>query len=363
MAVQTIRLAAIGDMGLRTVVGTGAAGPGSAGAAGAAPSGSASLDGRRLGGYRVGEPVGAGAHATVHRARHELMGVERAIKVLRPSAAGCPEQREQFMREARIAATIRHPNLVSVFDCGVDPDGTAYIVMEYVAGRTLASRLRDGVPPAAESMRIARQVADALDHAHRHGVVHRDVKPANILLGDDGTARLGDFGIAHLEHEPASRRGGPLVALGTPAYMSPEQCAGQHGRADACSDRYSLAVVLYEMLTGRTPYGQGRAALSGHTGEAPPPPPRTVNPYLPEAVDRVLGRGLDRDPRRRHAGAGELVAELADALAEGRESAPADAPTALSPIVRQSSPPKTGAAGPPPSSRWLARWRSSRRRP
>jgi serine/threonine-protein kinase len=356
MAVQMIRLAAIGDMGAGTLVGTGAA------RTGPAPSGSASLDGRRLGAYRLLEPVGAGAHATVYRARHELMGVERAVKVLRPSAASCPEQREQFMREARIAATIRHPNLVSVFDCGVDPDGTAYIVMEYVSGRTLARRLRDGVPPAGESLRVARQVAEALDHAHRHGVVHRDVKPANILLGDDGTTRLGDFGIAQLERDPESRRGGPLVALGTPAYMSPEQCAGQHGGADACSDLYSLAVVLYEMLTGRTPYGQGRAALSGHTGEAPPPLPRTVNPYLPEAVDRVLRRGLDRDPRRRHAGAGELVAELASALGEGRTSVPTDEPTVLSPIVRHSSPPKTGAAAPSPSG-WLTRWRGWRRRP
>jgi serine/threonine-protein kinase len=356
MAVQTIRLAAIGDMGLRTLVGTGVA------RAETASSGTAGLDGRQLGAYRLLEPLGAGAHATVYRATHQLMGVERAVKVLRPSAASCPEQREQFMREARIAATIRHPNLVSVFDCGVDPDGTAYIVMEYVAGRTLAGRLRDGVPPAGESLQVARQVADALDHAHRHGVIHRDVKPANILLGEDGTARLGDFGIAHLERDPEVRRGGPLVALGTPAYMSPEQCAGQHIRVDACSDLYSLAVVLYEMLTGRTPYGQGRAALSGHTGDAPAPPPRTVNPYLPEAVDRVLRRALDRDPRRRHGSAADLVAELADALSEGRPPAPTDELTALSPIVRHSSPPKTGAAGPPPSG-WRARWRGWRRRP
>jgi serine/threonine protein kinase len=251
-----------------------------------------------LGPYRLLERVGAGAYAAVYRARHEVMEVDRAIKVLRPRAAA---QRDQLLREARVAARIRHPNVVAVLDCGVAPDGTPYIVMEYVAGRSLADRLRDGVPPRAETLHVARQVAAALDHAHGLGVVHRDVKPANVMLGDDGTARLTDFGIAQAGAVPD--RGEPWAGLGTPAYMAPEQRLGQRGSAH--TDVYALAVVMHEMLTGRTP----REA-----------PATTLNPWLPAAVDAVLASGLEREPARRPASAGRLVSALAVAL--GAEPAP-----------------------------------------
>src|SRR2546429_7010811 len=188
--------------------------------------GSGAVVGRRLGPYRLLEKVGTGAHAAVYRARHELMGVERAVKVPRPGAAW-REQGERFLSEARVAARLRHPNVVSVHDCGRAPDGTPYIVMELVPGRTLAQRLADGVPSAAETLRVAEQVARALDHAHRAGVVHRDVKPANVLLAEDGGVRLGDFGIAHLEAEPQS--GETWAGAGTPAYTAPEQRPGGRG--------------------------------------------------------------------------------------------------------------------------------------
>jgi serine/threonine-protein kinase len=227
------------------------------------------------------------------------MDVERAIKLLRPRAGA---QRDHLLREARVVARLRHPNIVGVLDCGLAPDGTPYIVMEYVAGRSLADRLRDGVPPPDETLHVCQQVAAALDHAHGRAVVHRDVKPANVLLGDDGAVRLTDFGIAQAGAEPDGCE--PWAGLGTPAYMAPEQRLGQ--RAGAHTDVYALAVVAYEMLTGRPPREERGGGVA--------PTASSVNPYLPAAVDRVLATGLARDPGRRPAGAGRLVSALALAL-------------------------------------------------
>ncbi len=306
MALEVMRLSAIVDIG---------GGPGDV----------------RLGPYRLLEQVGTGAYAAVYRSRHELMGVERALKVLRPPAAAWPQQRARFLREARIAAQLRHVNVVGVYDCGTGPDGTPYIVMEYVAGRSLACRLLEGVPTPAETVRVAGQLAAGLDHAHARGVVHRDVKPANVLLGADGAVRLGDFGIAHLGAEPDPAE--PWAGLGTPAYMAPEQRLAERSGLGPHTDVYALAAVVYEMLTGRTPHGE---SCSGGAGEvAPPPPPRAVNPYLPAGVDQVLGRGLSTDPARRPPSAAALVAELAEALG-------------------QPAGPETPAAGPPHGSRWPA---------
>ena len=321
--------------------------------------------GGRLGPYRLLEAIAAGAYATVYRVIHEVMGVERAVKILRPPAARSPVQQDRFLREARIAARLRHPNVVSVFDCASAPDGTPYLVMEYVAGRSLAERLREGVPPAFETLRIAREVAAALDYAHGCGVVHRDVKPANVLLGDDGSVRLADFGIACLGS--ARDEGRTCAGLGTPGYMAPEQRLGQAADQGARTDVYGLAVVLFEMLTGRTPFGHGKAGTVNSRTD-PIPPPRSVNPYLPEAVDRSLASGLARDPGRRPATASALVAELAAALGDLAALADGAAPrsgvtpdgdsarpTSLPPLPREVPPPSGCEA--PPSSRWrLARF-------
>src|SRR5262252_4725301 len=308
----------------------------------------------RLGPYRLVAAVGAGAYATVYRGVHEVMGVERAIKVLRSPAAWSQDQQDRFLWEARVAARLRHPNVVSVFDCATMADGTPYIVMEYVAGGSLADRLRAGVPPAVETLRIAGQVAAALDHAHGRGVVHRDVKPANVLLGSDGSVLLADFGIACLGSGRGAYR--PWAGLGTPAYMAPEQHLSQGAGQGAHTDVYGLAVLLFEMLTGRTPHGQ-RTDRPADCLIDPTPHPRAVNPYLPEAVDRSLASG----PGQRPATAGALVAGLAAAL--GELTPPADAagsrpqiaaacdselPTALPPLPREVPPPCEA----PPTRRW-----------
>ena len=323
------------------------------------------LLGGRLGSYRLLEAVAAGAYATVYRVVHEVMGVERAVKVLRTPAARSPEQQDRFLREARLAARLRHPNVVSVFDCASAPDGTPYLVMEYVAGRSLAQRLRQGVPPASETLRIAGQVAAALDYAHSCGVVHRDVKPANVLLGDDGSVRLADFGIACLGSD--GDRGQPYPGLGTPDYMAPEQRLAQTAGQGARTDVYGLAIVLFEMLTGRTPLGDGTAGAANSLTD-PIPPPRSVNPYLPEAVDRSLASGLARDPGRRPATASALVGELAAALGDppslADDAAPRSRvapdgdtaqPTSLPPLPRE-VPPPSGCEAPPSSRWWLVRF-------
>lgn len=318
--------------------------------------------GSRLGPYRLLEAVGAGAYATVYRGVHEVMGVERAIKVLRSPAAWSQDEQDRFLWEARVAARLRHPNVVSVFDCATTPDGTPYIVMEYVPGGSLADRLREGVPPADETLRIAGQVAAALDHAHGRGVVHRDVKPANVLLGSDGSVRLADFGIACLGSGSGADR--PWAGLGTPAYMAPEQHLSQGAGQGAHTDVYGLAVLLFEMLTGRTPCGH-RMDRPADCLIHPTPHPRAVNPYLPEAVDRSLASGLARDPGQRPATAGALVAGLATALGEltppgdaagSRPQVPAacnaacdaERPTASPPLPREVPPPCEA----PPTRRW-----------
>jgi serine/threonine-protein kinase len=287
--------------------------------------------GSRIGPYLMLEQVGEGAYARVFRARHEVMGVERAVKVPRPAAAAWPGQRQRFQQEARLAARLRHPNVVTVYDCGLAPGGAPYLVMELVAGPSLAGRLAAGVMPAGEVVSVAGQVAAALDHAHAHGVIHRDVKPGNVLLGPGGDVCLGDFGIAEPLSEQASAA--PGNGLGTPAYMAPEQCA-DHSRAQGpYTDVYSLAAVVYEMLTGRPPYGErGVACADGALG---PPPPSAVNPYLPAGVDRVLAHGLAASSSDRPPSAGALVADLSAALAtaeqqwRGWDGQPTDPPPFL----------------------------------
>lgn len=322
------------------------------------------LAGSRLGHYRLLERIGAGAYAAVYRAIHEVMGVERAVKVLRPQAASWPGQPAQFLREARVAARLRHPNVVAVYDCGTAADGTPYLVMEYVGGRSLAERLRGGVPPPAETLHIASQLATALDYAHSLGVVHRDVKPANVLLSADGRVGLGDFGIARLGTEPDGDE--PGAGLGTHAYMAPEQYGGQRGGQGPQTDVYALAVVLYEMLTGRTPDAAGGAGASSGP-EQDPQPPSVVNPYLPEAVDGSLAGGLARNPCRRPTSAGALVAQLAAALGElalpanraaewpcNTVSCEAHRPTSLPPLPREAPPPSAREVPPSLSRRFAA---------
>ena len=274
--------------------------------------------------YRVVRHIANGGMASVWAAEDELLGRLVAVKLLARAYDADERARKRFLREARAAAKLgdcRH--VVTVYDIG-EHDDRAFIVMEHFAGGTLADRLRTGAPiPRPLALRWLREAAIALDCAHEHDVVHRDVKPANLLL--DGRSRLavGDFGIATVASEAPVTMTGQV--LGTAAYISPEQARGKP--ATAASDRYALAVVAYELLAGRRPFtAQHPAAQARAHVEATVPPASAAAAGLPPAVDDVLHAGLAKEPADRPPSASDLVDRLEDAL--GADAEPVEAPTA-----------------------------------
>ena len=197
--------------------------------------------------YRLEHPLGHGGMATVYLAHDEELGRPVAIKLLAERLAGDPDFRTRFLREARLAARLSHPNIVTVYDAGEAEDGRPYIVMEYVPGTTFAEL---GQIAPSEAVELAIQASRGLAHAHAAGLVHRDVKPQNLLLREDGTVKVADFGIARAAETTALTQVGTV--LGTAAYLSPEQALGE--QVTAAAYIYSLGAVLYELLTGRPPY-------------------------------------------------------------------------------------------------------------
>ena len=294
--------------------------------------------GDRLGPFEILAPLGAGGMGEVYRARDTRLDRSVAIKLL-PSEFLNPADRrvERFRNEARAIARITHPNICTLHDLG--EDGAAiFLVMEYVEGVTLARRLEDGPLALALALRTAAQIADALDHAHRHGVVHRDLKPSNIMLTRDG-AKLLDFGLAKLkerdEQRPtdATRTGLTDVGtiVGTIPYMAPEQVEGHE--VDARTDVFSFGVVLYEMLCGRRPFeGDSRASLMAAIVAAEPPAPSTLQPRTPAALERLILRCLAKDPDERWQTARDLAAELRW-IGETGSGATRPRPDQLSPLA------------------------------
>ncbi len=290
---------------------------------------------------RVVRHIADGGMASVWAAEDELLGRLVAVKLLSPVLAGDPDARRRFLREARAGARLgdcRH--VVTIYDLG-EHAGRAYMVMEFFAGGTLADRLRRAAPPSRpEVLRWLREAAEALDCAHRQGVVHRDVKPANLLLDDGGRLAVGDFGIAMVASEASVTRTGQV--LGTAAYLSPEQARGRP--ATPASDRYALAVVAFELLTGERPFrGDHPAALTRAHVEADVPSASACG-AVPPAVDDVLTRGLAKDPSARPPSAQALVDELEAALRDDRS----EAPTA---VVRPRRPPAPPPRPAPPAAR------------
>ena len=269
------------------------------------------MEQKRFGRYVVLGELGRGAMGMVYRAVDPLIEREVAVKTLLPNLPEdiMVEYRERFLREARSAGRLNHPNIVTIYDIG-EQDGTAYIAMELLDGRTLQQTLRDPERmPFAKSADIIAQVADALDHAQSFGIVHRDVKPANIVVSASGRAKLADFGIARIPSSSMTQTG---ASLGSPKYMSPEQVLGQP--VDARCDIFSLGVVLYEMLIGRTPFERPGettvfAMMNRLAGEAHVPA-HQVDPSVPDAFDRVLESALAKSPAERYARAGEMANDL-----------------------------------------------------
>jgi serine/threonine-protein kinase len=267
---------------------------------------------RTFGGrYSVIELVGSGGMAEVYRARDELLGREVAIKVLHERFAGDRSFVERFKREAQSAANLNHPNIVSLYDYGTD-DGAYYIVMELIEGRSLAQIIKSEGPLLPErAAEVASDVAKALSRAHTAGIVHRDVKPGNIMITSTGQTKVTDFGIARAlggEGDQTMTQTG--MVIGTAAYLSPEQAQGDP--VDTRSDVYSLGVVLYEALTGSPPF-TGESPLSvayKHVREAPRPPSE-VNVDVPAALNSITMKALAKNPDNRYANAGELQEDLA----------------------------------------------------
>jgi serine/threonine-protein kinase len=310
--------------------------------------------GRVLGGrYKLERCIGSGGMGEIYRARRMHIGDTVAVKVLRSDVVENEKSRQRFYREARAAAMLHHPNAVVIHDFGEDDDGTAYIVMELLVGRSLRQLLVDeGSINALRAYGIIRQACAALDAGHRNGIVHRDIKPDNIVLLDsnDGAdhVKILDFGIAKLRDKALDtlsmeqRLTNVGTIIGTPHYMAPEQCQGEE--ADARSDIYSVGVVLYELLTGVAPFlaKTPTGVAIKHVTEKPRPL-RELNPNIPEPVEGVVLRALEKDPNERPQTALELAREFETALANETGTLRLK-PSVEQPEVSTLKFPKSGAA-------------------
>jgi beta-lactam-binding protein with PASTA domain len=294
--------------------------------------------------YRLVRPLGSGGMADVFLAHDSILDRNVALKVMSTRYASDDEFVERFKREAQSAAALSHPNIVSIFDRGASEDGTYYIAMEYLPGGTLKDRImRKGALPARTAAAVALQIAEALQAAHERGVIHRDIKPHNILITESGDVKVTDFGIARAASSSTMTRTGSI--LGTAHYISPEQAMGEH--VGPSSDLYSLGVVLYEMLTGELPYdadtplGIAMKHVNGHLRQ-----PKEVNPSVPAGINAITCRLLAKDPEDRYASDAELIEDL-ERVATGL--GPASATTEM--MATRAMPAATALTrvGPPPT--------------
>ncbi len=274
------------------------------------------METRLLGGrYQLERQVGGGGMAIVYRARDLVLNRQVAVKVLRPQFGSDEDFINRFRREAQAVASLSHPNVVSVYDVGQDDD-THYIVMEYIEGSTLKDMINArGALPVDEAVWIALQVCDALDHAHQNKIIHRDIKPHNILIGKNHRVKVTDFGIARAVTSATITHTGSV--LGSVHYFSPEQARG--GITAEKSDIYSLGIVLYEMVTGQVPFsGESPISVALKHLQDPLPEPRQINPRIPQSVENVILKALVKDPALRYHSAADMLADLDTCLSPER---------------------------------------------
>jgi predicted Ser/Thr protein kinase len=286
--------------------------------------------GETFGGYTIGSELGRGGMGTVYLATHDRLGRKVALKVITPNLAYDEDFRARFLRESQLAASLDHPNVIPIYDAD-EVDGVLYLAMRYVSGPSLQALLRErGRLSPEETLRIAEQIGGALDAAHGAGLVHRDVKPANILVAEPGGhAYLCDFGLAKRTSSKGVTQTGSF--FGSIDYCAPEQIQGQplDGRADV----YSLGSVLFHCLAGQPPYTRETefAVLHAHLVD-PPPALSSVRGDLPRSLDRVISTSIAKDPDRRYATAGALAAAFRNALVEP-SAADVDGATRVAPIT------------------------------
>lgn len=260
--------------------------------------------------YKIIEPIGEGGMGAVYKAEHIELGNVLAVKILGLGREASEKDRSRFLQEAKALAALKHNNIVSILDF-VEQDGIYFMLMEYVEGQTLGEILDEkaGLLPISRTARIISQIARGLDYAHNRGIVHRDIKPANIVISDDDRVVIMDFGIAKLLEGSTMDLTHDNVAIGTPAYMSPEQASGKP--IDSTSDVYSLGVVLFQMLTGQRPFSGPTPIdfISQHVSQEIPSA-REINQSLSKRQDEIIRKSLAKDPKERYARAGDLAQEL-----------------------------------------------------
>jgi formylglycine-generating enzyme required for sulfatase activity len=262
-----------------------------------------------IGRYQVRAKLGSGAFGTVYRAYDPQLDRDIALKILHPNALDSPKAVERFQREARTAAKMHHPHIVPVHDAGQHGE-QHFITSALIPGRTLALAIPDGGLDPRRAAGLAQQLAEALGYAHKQGVLHRDVKPGNIMMDDQDTLYLMDFGLAGWTQQASARLTRPGGVLGTPAYMAPEQARGDLEQVGPAADLYSAGVVLYEMLTGRVPFEGPIETAIYHVLHTPPPPPSHFRPGLDPALEGICLRALAKKPEERFASGQEMAAAL-----------------------------------------------------
>lgn len=274
--------------------------------------------GRELGKrYEVIERVGGGGMAIVYKAHDSLLNRKVAVKVLRQQYTNDNDFIRRFRREAQAAASLSHPNIVSIYDVGQDDD-VYYIVMEYIEGSTLNDKIKENAPlQIEEAVHIASQICDALDHAHQNEIIHRDIKPHNILIGKNGRIKVTDFGIARATASTDITQTGAV--LGSVHYFSPEHAKGVSQGAK--SDIYSLGIVLYQMLTGKLPFiGESPISVALKHLQEKVEEPRKVNPLIPQSVENIILKAVRKDPEERYMSAKEMHEDLESCLLPDRRA-------------------------------------------
>lgn len=304
------------------------------------------VKGQLLGRYRLDALLGEGGMALVYRGTDSADGREVAIKVVHPTIARDPAFVKRFLRESRVFARLQHPNILPLYDSG-EQNETPYLVMPYVAGGTLEDWLAERHPPR-EVVALIRPLAAALDHAHERGVIHRDVKPSNVLIAADGTPYLADFGIAHAIGDTKLTATG--MHIGSAHYMAPEQVQG--GTLTGAVDQYALASMLYEALVGQSPFvmtptDTSFSLMLRKLAQAPPPP-SSLDATLSPACDAVILRALAREPEQRFGSCTEMIDAMEQALANPWAPSPHGAAPPAPPMPPPMQMPPPPAHTPPP---------------